>query len=108
MICSSCHGLVEETAHVQVSCSCDVHRRNTLGYAKDVIPRPRADGARTITHQITCPNPALHAVHEVDLRPLFQQIRCLGRLASTAEERAIVPGSPRLSSALAGGPLVHA
>ena len=37
-----------------------------------------------------CPNPALHAVHqEVDLRPLLQQIRGLGRSANTAEERAI-------------------
>ena len=79
MICSICHGLVEETAYVQVSCSCNVHRRCALRFVEDAIPRAMANGARTITHQATCPNPTLHAVHQkVDLRLLLQQIRGLG------------------------------
>ena len=71
---------------MQVSCSCDVHHRCALGFVEDAIPRAGANGARTIMHQVTCPNSALHAVHqEVDLRPLRQQIRGLGRSANTTE-----------------------
>ena len=44
---------------------------------------------RTVTYQVTCPNPALHEVHqEVDLHPLLQQVQDLGGPADTAEERA--------------------
>ena len=90
MICNICHGLVEETAFAQVSCSCDVQRRCALGFVQDVIPRARANGACTITHQVTFPHPTLHALHqEVDLQPLFQQIRGFGRPADTVEDRAI-------------------
>ena len=35
------------------------------------IPRVMPNGAHTLTHQITCPSPTLHAVHEtVDLHAL--------------------------------------
>ena len=75
---------------MQVPCSCDVHRRCALGFAEDAIPRARANEARTITHQVTCSNPALHEVNqEMDLHALLQQIRGLGRSADTAKERAI-------------------
>ena len=40
VICSIFHGFVEETAHVQVSCSCDGHRRCALGFAEDAVPEP--------------------------------------------------------------------
>ena len=80
MICSICHGLVEEDAFIQVPCSCDVHRRCALGFAEDAIPRARVSGASTLTYQVTCPNPALHeAYREVDLHSLLQQIRGVGR-----------------------------
>ena len=83
------HGLVKETAFVPVFCSCDVLRRCALGLIEDAILRARADGARTFTHQVTCPNPALHAVHqEVDLHPLLQPSCGLGGPTDT-EERAI-------------------
>ena len=86
-ICSVCHGLVEETNSVQVSCSCDVHRRRVLGFCEDAIPRARTFGG---VHLVTCPNPALHAGHqEVDLHPLLQQIRALGRSVNTTEEHEI-------------------
>ena len=90
VICSICHGLVEETAFVRMPCSCDVRRRCALGFVEDAIPRSRANEARTITHQVTCPNPALHEVQQdVDLHGLLQQIRGIGRSTDTAEERAI-------------------
>ena len=103
---SICHGLVEETAHVQVPCSCDVHRRCALGFVEDAVPRARANGARTITHYVTRPNPALHAVHqEVDLRLLLQQIPGLGKSADTTEEKAIgARVTAQLSSASTGAP----
>lgn len=67
-----------------------LHRRCALGFAEDTTPRARANEACTITHQATCPNLALHKVHqEVDLHPLLQHIRGLGRSADTAEEREI-------------------
>ena len=50
MIRRICHGLVEETAFMQVPCSCDVHSRCALGFVEDAIPSGRANGARTITH----------------------------------------------------------
>ena len=75
---------------MQVPYSCDVHRRGALGFVEHAIPRARANEARTITHQVTCPNPALHEVHQdVDLHGLLQQIRGIGRSADTAEETAI-------------------
>ena len=81
------HGLVEETAFVHVSCSCDVHRICIRGFVEDATPRGRAYGADTITHQVTCPSPALHAVHqEVELQPLLQQIRGLGRSTDRRRE----------------------
>ena len=90
MICNACHGLVEDKGFLQISCSCEVHRRCTLGFVEDAILRARINGVRTITYQVTCPNPALHEVHqEVDLHPLLQQIQDLGGPADTAEERAI-------------------
>ena len=61
---SICHGLVEETAHVQVPCSCDVHRRCALGFVEDAIPRDRANGARTLILQVMCSNLALHKVDQ--------------------------------------------
>ena len=69
---------------MQVSCSCDVHRRCPLDFCKDPIPRVRfVGGAR----QVTCPNPALHEVQqEVDLHLLLQQVLTLGR---SADERTI-------------------
>ena len=71
---------------MQVSCSCDVHRRCPLGFCKDPIPRVRfVGGAR----QVTCPNPSLHKVQEVDLHPHLQQISTLGRSADTPDERVI-------------------
>ena len=86
-ICSVCHGLVEETNCVQVSCSCDAHRRCALGFCEDAIPRARTFGG---VHLVTCPNPALHEEHqEVDLHPLLQQIRALGRSVDTTEEHEI-------------------
>ena len=89
VICSICHGLVEEDAFLQVPCSCDVHPRCALGFV-DTIPRARINGASTLTYQVTCPNPTLHEIHrEVDLQSLLQQIRGVGRSADTAEERAI-------------------
>ena len=89
VICSICHGLVEEDAFLQVPCSCDVHPRCALGFV-DTIPRARINGASTLTYQVTCPNPALYEVHrEVDLQSLLQQIRGVSRSADTAEERAI-------------------
>ena len=89
VICSICHGLVEEDAFAQVPCSCDVHRRCALGFVEDAISRDRVSGASTLTYQVTCPNPALHEVHrEVDLQSLLQQICGVGRSADTAE-RAI-------------------
>ena len=41
VVCSICHGLVEATACVQVSHSCEVHRPCALGYCEDTIPRAR-------------------------------------------------------------------
>ena len=70
-----------------VSCSCDVHRRCALGFCEDAIPR-----ARTFVgvHLVTCPNPALHEEHqEVDLHPLLQQVRALGRSVNTTEEHEL-------------------
>ena len=86
-ICSVCHGLVEETSCVQVSCSCDVHRRCALGFCEDAIPRARTFGG---VHLVTCPNPALHEEHqEVVLHPLLQQSRALGRSVNKTEEHKI-------------------
>ena len=39
-ICSIYHGVIEETTHVQVSCSCDVHRRCALGFVRTLSPEP--------------------------------------------------------------------
>lgn len=90
MICSVCHELVEETTFVHASCSYDVHRRCALGSVEDAISRARANCVRTLTHRVSCPNPALHAVHqEVNLHTLLQQICGLGGYADTSEERAI-------------------
>ena len=81
---SVCHGLVEKNSCVQVSCSCDVHRRCALGFCEDAIPRARTFGG---VHQVICPNPALREEHqEVDLHPLLQQMRDLGRSVDTTEE----------------------
>ena len=44
VICSICHGLVEATVCVQVSYSCEVHRRCALGFCEDAIPRARISG----------------------------------------------------------------
>ena len=86
-ICSVCHGLVEETTRVQVSCSCDVHSRCALGFCEDAISRARSFGG---VHLVTCPNPALHEEHqEADLHPLRQQIRALGRSVDTTEKHEI-------------------
>ena len=86
-ICSNCHGLIEETANVQVSCSCGVHRRCALGSCEDVNPRAKYVGGAS---QVTCPNPGLHEEHhEVDIYPLLHQIRALGRSVDTTEERII-------------------
>lgn len=88
-MCSYCHRFVAEIAFVHVSWSCDVHHRFALGFAEDTIPRGRANGARTLTRQVTCPNPALHLAHqEVGLHTLLRQIRGLAGSADTAEERA--------------------
>ena len=90
MICSICHGLVEERAFVQITCSCEAHRRCAHGFVEDAIPRARISGVRTVTYQVTCPDPALHEVHqEVGLQPLLQQHQSLGGPTDTAEERAI-------------------
>lgn len=35
-----------------VSFSCDVHGRCALGFDEDAIPRVRANGAHTLTHQV--------------------------------------------------------
>lgn len=51
MICSNRHGLGEETACVQVSFSCGVHRRCALGFGEDTIPRARSVGG---VRQVTC------------------------------------------------------
>ena len=84
---SICHGHIEETAHVLVSCSCDVRRRCALAYCEDVIPRATYVGGAS---QVTCPNPALHEEHhEGDIHPLLQQIRAFGRSADTTEKRVI-------------------
>ena len=70
-----------------MSCSCDVHRRCALGFCEDAIPRARTFGG---VHLVTCSNPALHEEHqEVDLHPLLQQIRALGRPVNTTEEHEI-------------------
>ena len=75
---------------MQVSCSCDVHRRCALGFVEHAIPQARVNEAYTITHQVMRPNLALFEVHQdVDLHGLLQQIRGIGRSAETAEERAI-------------------
>ena len=90
-ICSVCHGLVNETNCIQVSSSCDVHRRCTLGFCEDAIPRARTFGG---VHLVTCPNPALHEEHqEVDLHPLLQQIRALGRSVNSTEKHDIRVGA---------------
>ena len=62
VICSICHGLVGERAFVLISCSCEVHRRCALGFVEDAISRARINGVRTVTYQVTCPNPVLHQV----------------------------------------------
>ena len=87
LICSIYHGLIEETDHVHVPCSFDVQRRCALGFCEDTIPRARfVGGARHVTR----PNPILHEVHqEVDLHPLLQQVRTIGRSADTPDECAI-------------------
>lgn len=59
-----CHGLVEDTAFVHLSCSCKVHRRCALGFVEDAIPRDRANGARTLILQVMCSNLALHKVDQ--------------------------------------------
>ena len=46
-------------------------------------------GHNSPSQDFPCPNPALHEEQqEVDLHPLFQQIRALGRSVDTAEDRA--------------------
>ena len=71
---------------MQVPYSCDVHRRCALGFCEDSIPQARfVGGAR----HVTCPNPALHEVHqEVDPQTLVQ-VRAVGRTADAPDERAI-------------------
>ena len=86
-ICSVCHCLVEEPTCAQVPCSCDVHRRCALGFREDAISRARTLGG---VHLVTCPNQALdEELEEVDLHPLLQQIRALGRSVDTTEEYEI-------------------
>ena len=88
MICSPCHGLVEEVTFAQISCSCEVHRRCALGFFEYSTPQARTNGVRTGTYQVTCP--ALHEVHqEVDLHPLLQRIGGLAGPAGKGKERAI-------------------
>ena len=72
---------------MHVPCSFDVQRRCALGFCEDTIPRARfVGGARHVTR----PNPILHEVHqEVDLHPLLQQVRTIGRSVATSDERAI-------------------
>lgn len=74
---------------MRVSCSYDVHRRCALVFTEDATPRAMANGAHTLAHQATCPNPGLHAVHqEVVLHTRLEQIRGLGGSVHTAQERA--------------------
>ena len=89
MMCSICHGLVEETAFVHASCSCDVHRRCTLGFVEDAISRARADGARTLTPQVTSPNPALMRCTKRWTCTSFSTDPWFSGWADTAEEKAI-------------------
>lgn len=71
---------------MRVPCSCDVKRRYALGFAEDASAQAMSSGAR----QVTRPNRALHTVHRyVNLRPLAQHIRSLGKSVNTTEERAI-------------------
>ena len=72
---------------MQVPCSCDMHHRCALAFCEGVIPRAKfVGGAR----QVTCPDPALHEVHqEVGLCPLLQQARTIGRSVDTPDERVI-------------------
>ena len=87
MIYSISRYLVKETACLQVPCSCNVHHRFALGLCEDAIPRARTFGG---VRQVTCPSRALHKEHqEVDLHPLLQQIRRIGRSVDTTGERAI-------------------
>ena len=75
---------------MQMSFSCEVHRRCALGFVEDAIPRARINGVRTVTYQVTCSNPALHEVHQEGYpHLLLQQIQGLGGPTDTAEERAI-------------------
>ena len=70
-----------------MSYSSDIHRRCALGFCEDAIPRARTFGG---VHLISRPNPVLHEEHqEVDLHPLLQQSRALGRSVNTTEEREI-------------------
>lgn len=86
-VCSPCHGLIEETAHVQVSCSCDVHGRCSLGFCEDALPRARYVGG---AGEVTFPKQALREEQDqVNMYPLLQQLRALGRSADTTEERVI-------------------
>lgn len=82
-------GLVEETTFVQVSCSCDGHRRYSLSFVEDAMPRAGFNGARTFTRQVMCPNSPLHAVHqEVDLHPILSSVFSADQ-TDTVEERDI-------------------
>lgn len=99
MIRSVCHGLVKETVFVHVPySSCGVHRRCAVGFVcssfhifvEGAISRASANRECTLTHQVTSPNPGLHALHQgVDLHNFLRQIHSLGGLADTAEEKAI-------------------
>lgn len=64
MVYSLCHGLVEGITIVPVSCLLRCACRCAIGFVEDAIPRVMPKGAHTLTHQVTCPNPALHTVHD--------------------------------------------
>ena len=75
---------------VHTSCFCDVHRRCTLGFFEHLIPRARGNDVRSLTYQVSCPNPAPHAEHQVmDLHTLLQEMCRLRGSVDTAAERAV-------------------
>ena len=53
LICSIYHGLIEETDHVQVPCSCDVHGRCALGVARTQSPEPASSAGHAMSRAQT-------------------------------------------------------
>lgn len=76
VIHSVCHGLVEETAFVQVSCSSDVHVRCAPGFVKDAIPQVKPNGASTHMYtpdHVPEPGPTCGCIQRGIYTPFFHR-----------------------------------